>query len=230
MNFSFFLLLLTALLDPDKQKLIEMYEAQLDVLRSKVPGPLRFTNAQKARMALAAIALGRKALRKITTLVSPDTLFRWHREAVRSKWDHSQKRGPGRPQTKAEIENFIIQWAQKNKGWGYTRLRDTLKQNGFTVCRNTIKNILKKNGLNPAPERKKSMSWAEFTQTHWEALVGTDFFSWEVLTPFGLVTYYVLFFIHQKLEKSILPVLPRIPTCAGWSKSPRTSLCQNGAS
>ncbi len=201
MNFSLFLVLLCALLDPDRRKLIEIYESQLDALRSQLPGKLRFTQAQKARIARAAKALGRKALKGITTLATPDTLFRWYREAVRAKWDYSENRGPGRPKTKAQIENFIVQWAQENKGWGFTRLRDTLKENGFTVCRNTVKNILERNGLTPSPERKKGMSWAEFTKTHWEALVGTDFFTWEVLTPFGLVTYYVLFFIRQKTRE-----------------------------
>ena len=189
MNFSLLILFLTALLDPDKRKLIEMYESQMDALRSQIPGKLRFTPAQKARMARAAHALGRKALKGITTLVSPDTLFRWYREAVRAKWDYSQKRRPGRPKTKSEIENFIIQWAQENKSWGYTRLLDTLVLNGYSIARNTVKNILKRNGITPAPIRiKNGPSWAEFGKAHWDALVGADFFTWEVLTPFGLVT------------------------------------------
>jgi len=108
MNLSLFLLLLAALLDPDRQKLIEIYESQFDALRSQIPGKLRFTPAQKLRMARAAHALGRKAMKGITTLVTPDTLFRWYREAVRAKWDYSKKRGPGRPKTKAEIEKFIL--------------------------------------------------------------------------------------------------------------------------
>ena len=76
MNYPSFLLLLAALLDPDKRKLMELYEAQLDALRSQIPGKLRFTHAQKARMARAAKALGRKALRQVKTLVTPDTLLR----------------------------------------------------------------------------------------------------------------------------------------------------------
>jgi transposase InsO family protein len=201
MNFSMFLLLLSALLNPDNGKLIEMYESQLDALRSQLPGKPRFSQAQKARIAQAAKALGRKALKQITTLVTPDTLFRWYREAVRAKWDYSIKRGPGRPKTKAEIDKFIVQWAGQNKGWGYTKLRDALKTNGFIVCRNTVKNILKRNGLTPEPERIKGMSWAEFSQSHWDALVGTDFFTWDVLTPFGLITHYVLFFIRHKTRE-----------------------------
>jgi putative transposase len=201
MNHRFFLLLLAALLDPDRRKLIELYESQIDALRSQIPGRLHFTTSQKVRMAQAAKALGRKALRELSIIVTSDTLLRWHQELVRKKWDYSKKRKPGRPNTKVEIKRFILQFAQENKDWGYTRLRDALKENGFSVCRNTVKNILKKHGITPAPQRNQGMSWAEFTQTHWEALVGTDFFTWEVLTPFGLVTYYVLFFIRQKTRE-----------------------------
>jgi len=202
MNHRLFLLLIAALLDPDRRKLIELYESQIDALRTQIPERLRFTQPQKARMAQAAIALGRKALKELSTIVTPDTFFRWYRESVREKWDYSKKRGPGRPNTKTEIENLIVEFANKNKTWGYSRLRETLKQNGFVVARNTVKNILKKHGITPTPQRiKNSPSWAEFTQTHWEALVGTDFFTWEVLTPFGLITYYVLFFIRYKTRE-----------------------------
>ncbi len=201
MNFTLFYLLLSALLDPDKGKLLDFCNAQVEVLRSQIPGRLKFTPAQKARLGLAAKALGRKALREITTLVTPDTLLRWQLEAVREKWDYSKKRGPGRPSTRSEIENFIVQWAGQNKGWGYTRLQDALKDAHFTVSRNTVKNILKKNGLTPAPQRKRGLSWAEFTKAHWEALVGTDFFTWEIWQPWGLVTYYVLFFICHKTRE-----------------------------
>ena len=218
MNYPSFLLLLAALLDPDKRKLMELYEAQLDALRSQIPGKLRFTHAQKARMARAAKALGRKALRQVKTLVTPDTLLRWHRKLVRQKWDYSKKRGPGRPHTKSEIESFILQWAQDNHGWGYTRLRDALKENGFTVSRNTVKNILKKHGLTPAPERiKNGPSWAEFTKTHWEALVGCDFFTWEVLQPWGLATYYVFFLIRHKTREVHLAGMTMNPD-AEWMK------------
>jgi len=115
MNFQLFLLLLAALLDPDKRNLMDFYEAQQEALRSQIPGKLRFTQTQKARLGLAAKALGRKALDQITTLVTPDTLFRWHREAVNKKWDYSKNRKPGRPNINVEIEVFILQWAQDNK-------------------------------------------------------------------------------------------------------------------
>jgi transposase len=195
-NVSLLLAYLAALSNPDKRALVEFYEAQIAALRSQIPGRLHFTQTQKARLGLAAFALGRKTLKGLTTLVTPDTLFRWHREAVKHKWDYSRKHGPGRPSTLPEIERLIIQWTQQNPTWGYKRIRDALKNIGHKVSRSTIQNILRKHGIQPAPERRKGMSWSEFFRIHKNVLVGTDFFTWEVLTPFGLVTYYVHFFIR----------------------------------
>jgi hypothetical protein len=91
MNHQFLLTLLAALLDPDRRKLIELYESQIDALRSQIPDRLQFTQPQKTRMAQAAKALGRKALKELSTIVTPDTFFRWYREAVCKKWGSLQK-------------------------------------------------------------------------------------------------------------------------------------------
>jgi hypothetical protein len=48
----------------------------------------------------------------------------------------------------------------------------------------------------PAPERRKETTWKEFIQAHQEVLAATDFFTAEVWTGFGLITYYVLLFIQ----------------------------------
>ena len=57
------------------------------------------------------------------------------------------------------------------------------------------------NGIPPQPDRKNGLTWKEFLEIHWDQLAATDFFTWEVLTPFGLVTYFVLFFIRLKDRK-----------------------------
>ena len=126
----------------------------MDALRSQIPRKLRFTQPQKARMALAAKVLGRKALKEITTLVTPDTLFHWYREAVRAKWDYSNRRGLGRPEPKTQIETFILEWAGQNKGWGYTKLRDALRLNGFQVSRNTVKKNPQEKWPYPRPQKE----------------------------------------------------------------------------
>jgi transposase InsO family protein len=85
--------------------------------------------------------------------------------------------------------------ARENPTWGYTRLRGALKNLGYEVGRNTIKRILADYGIVPAPERGKSMSWSTFIKAHWGAIAATDLFTVEVLSPFGLIRYHVLFVI-----------------------------------
>ena len=62
-------------------------------------------------------------------------------------------------------------------------------------------NVLRRHGLSPAPKRKQTVSWKDFIRSHRDVLVGMDFFSAEVLTLKGLLTYYVLFFIHLETRR-----------------------------
>ncbi len=88
---------------------------------------------------------------------------------------------PGRSKTVAEIEQLIVTMACENPGWGYTRTRGALYNLGHEIGRNTIKRILFANGIEPAPERKRGMSWETFLQAHRGAIAATDFFGVEVL-------------------------------------------------
>ena len=86
--------------------------------------------------------------------------------------------------------------AQENKSWGYDRIAGALANLGHEVSDQTVGNILRRHGIPPAPERKKATTWTEFIRSHMDVLAATDFFTAEVWTQGGLVTYYVLFFIH----------------------------------
>ena len=86
--------------------------------------------------------------------------------------------------------------AQENRSWGYDRLVGALANLGLTVSAQTVGNILKRHGIPPAPERKTTTTWKAFIRTHMDVLVATDFFTAEVWTLGGLVTYDVLFFLH----------------------------------
>ena len=88
----------------------------------------------------------------------------------------------------------MVRIAQGNRSWGYDRIVGALANLGYTVSDQTVGNILKRHGIPPAPERKKTTTWKEFIRTHMDVLVATDFFTAEVWTLGGLVTYYVLFF------------------------------------
>ena len=83
--------------------------------------------------------------------------------------------------------------AEENPTWGYTRIQGALKNVGHRVGRSTIARILKAHGVSPVPARPTS--WQTFLRAHWGAVAGADFFSTEVWTWRGLVTYYTVFVI-----------------------------------
>jgi putative transposase len=156
---------------------------------------IRFTDAERCRLARRANALGRKALGELETLVTPDTLLRWYRSLIARKWGFSHRRGPGRLRTQQTIVELIIRMATENPSWGYTQIQGALGNLRHEVGRETIANVLKENGIDPALERGKRTRWSTFLKAHWECLAAADFFSVEVFTLGGLVTHHVLFFI-----------------------------------
>jgi hypothetical protein len=70
-----------------------------------------FTDAERRTLATLAKTLGRKALNGLDPIVSPATLLRWHRELVAKKWTFLERRRPGRPRTKLDIEQLIVRMA-----------------------------------------------------------------------------------------------------------------------
>ena len=124
---------------------------------------------------------------------TPDTILRWHRELIARKWTYARRR-PGRPGVLAEIRRLVLRMATENPSWGYTRIQGSLKNVGHRVARATIASILKVEGIPPSRERPSS--WRTFLRAHWSALVAADFFTTEVWTARGLVTYYTLFVLE----------------------------------
>jgi hypothetical protein len=172
---------------------IEFLQAENRLLKQRLSGKrIRFTDAERALLARKAKAVGRKALLELDTLVFPDTLMRWHRHLVAQKWDFRRRRA-GRPGIMREISQLIIRMAQENPGWGYTRIQGALANLKHKVARGTVCNVLKRNGIEPAPERSKRTTWSTFLKAHWKILAASDFFTVEVWTSRGLLTHYVLF-------------------------------------
>ena len=141
---------------------------------------------------MKAKALGRQLLDELETLVTPDTLLAWHRKPIAQKWSHARQ-GPGRPRIAQEITDLVLRMARENVSWGYDRIQGALANLGHIIAPNTVKNILKRHGIEPAPEREKRTSRVSFLKAHWNVMAATDFFTVEVWTPRGLVTFYVLF-------------------------------------
>jgi len=194
------ILIIAGWVNRSQQDVIEYLQAENRVLREQLgPRRLRFTDAQRCRLAASAKKVGRRRLLQIQTLVTPETLLRWYRRLVAKKYDGSAARQPGRPVTAAEIQALILRMARENPGWGYTRIRGALHNIGHGVGRNTIKRVLQANGIDPGPMRRTS--WKTFLKAHWGAIAATDFFSVEVLTRAGLIRYLVLFAIDLQTRR-----------------------------
>ena len=110
--------------------------------------------------------------------------------------------------------------ARESTSCGYDRIQGALANLGHIIAPNTVKNILKRHSIEPAPERKKHTSWATFLKVHWNVMAATDFFTVEVWTLRGLVTYYVLFFM--RLETRSLHI-------AGVTTAPNSAFMQQMA-
>jgi hypothetical protein len=101
--------------------------------------------------------------------------------------------------------------ARENPTWGYERIVGAMANLGYKVSDQTVGNILKRHDIPPAPKRMKATSWKDFIRTHMAVMVGTDFFTVEVLTLRGLKTYYVLFFLHLESRRIWLAGVTRPP-------------------
>jgi putative transposase len=167
------------------------------ILRNQIKGRIRLSDGERKTLAEIGQKLGKQVLAEVAKIVKPDTILGWHRQLVAQKCDGSQQRkAPGRPMIGQEIETLVVRMARENRSWGYDRIVGALAHLGYTVSDQTVGNILKRHGIVPAPERKTTTTWKEFIRTHMDVLVATDFFTAEVWTLGGLVTYYVLFFIR----------------------------------
>jgi len=185
-------------LNRQQQMVIDYLIEENRVLKEQVEGQrLRFTDEQRMRLAVKAKGLGRRLLGELETLVTPDTLLAWHRKLIAQKWTYAKK-GPGRQRVAQEITDLVLRMARENTSWGYDRIHGALANLGHFVAPNTVKNILKRYGIEPAPDRRKRTSWKAFLKAHWDVMAATDFFTVEVWTPRGLLTYYALFVIQLK--------------------------------
>jgi hypothetical protein len=186
--------LVASWLQRHQQHVIMYLMEENHVLKAHHGGRRRLTDPERHRLAALAHPLGRKRLQEIATLATPDTLLRWYKRLIAQKFDGSTCRKQlGRPPVAEEVERLAVQMAKENPTWGYRRIQGALANLGYRIDKLTVRNILRRHSIDPAPQRRKAgMSWAQFLTLHWEVLAATDFFTVEVATWHGLVTYYVL--------------------------------------
>ncbi len=153
-------------------------------------------------MAVKGKILGRKWLEQIGTLFTPDTILRWHQRLVAKKWDYSERRkSVGRPKTSKEIVELVLRFARDNPSWGFNRIQGALANLGHEISDETVGNILKEHGIEPAGDRKRKTTWKTFLKAHWDVLASIDFTTVEVWTKGGLVTFYLLFVMELKTRR-----------------------------
>jgi transposase InsO family protein len=172
---------------------------------------LRFSDEQRRRLAVKGKALGRRSLSEFGSIVTPDTILRWHRELIARKYDGSAARGPGRPPVGNAIRALVVRMASENESWGYTRIVGELSKLGHRVSRSTVRRILMERGIGPAPDRLAHMPWSKFLKAHWEALAAADFFTVEVWTKIGLVRYLVFFVIDLPTRRVEIAGIAPVP-------------------
>jgi putative transposase len=187
------LAVLTGWLDRQEHQAVAYLMEENRVLRYQLRGQrLQFTDDDRRRLAVRGHRLGRQVLRQIASVVTPDTILRWHRQLIVRKWTYANNRA-SRHGVLAEIRRLVVRMAEENPTWGYTRIQGAPANVGHRVGRSTIARILKMHGVPPVPARPTS--WQTFLRAHWGAVAEADFLTTEVWTWRGLVTYYNLFVI-----------------------------------
>ena len=141
---------------------------QLRLLQRKVEHAPRLSRFEKRILAVLATRFKasvhglRQRLEQSRLLVKPDTMLKWHRELVARKWTFRRKGKVGRPRIAAEVEALVVRLAQENAGWGVDRIYGELLKLGVALGATTVRDILARHGIPPAPERqRKGSSWRQ---------------------------------------------------------------------
>ena len=200
-----------------QQQVIAYLQEENRVLKAQHGGHrLRLTDTERRRLAALAYPLGRQRLKELATLATPDTLLRWYKRLIADKFDGSKKRKAlGRPRVSEAVEQLVMRMAHENPTWGYRRIQGALANLGHAIDKITVRNILRRHQMDPAPQRRQAgMSWTQFLKLHWDVLAATDFFTVEVATWHGLVTYYVLVVMELATRRVQVAGITPHPTAA----------------
>jgi transposase len=180
---------------------------QVRVLRRTVRRP-ELRDRDRAFFAAASRALSRDQWASF--MVTPQTLLRWHRELIRRKWTY-RRRAPGRPPLDPDTADLITRVARENPRWGCVRIQGELRKLGIRVGASTVRRVLRRAGLGPAP-RRAGPTWSEFLRAQGRGVLACDFFTVETVF---LKTLYVLFFIELSTRRVHVPARPADPTQPG---------------
>ena len=193
---SFFLLLASAT-DRELARHVQYLKEENRILRERLPKRITVTARERRRLLKFGKPVG-PAIKDLITIVSPRTFARWV-SAEKSAGLNAPKKSGRRP-TAVEIRQLIAKLASET-GWGYSRIQGELRRLGIRkISRTTILNILREQGIDPAPKRGPG-SWRDFMERHAKTLWACDFLSKPVWTLGGRVDMYLLVFIHIQTRR-----------------------------
>jgi transposase InsO family protein len=200
--------------DRSKDLEILILRHQVRVLRRKNPH-LRLRPLDRTLLAAASRVLPRD--RWASFMVTPTTLLRWHRELVRRKWTYPAARRPGRPSLDPEVREVILRLARENPRWGCVRIQGELRKLGIRVGATTIRMLLRRTGLGPAP-RRIGPTWSQFLRAQADGVIAADFFTVETV---WLRTLYVIAFIELGTRRIHLTASTTHPDSAWGTQQAR---------
>ncbi|MEO2012317.1 MAG: DDE-type integrase/transposase/recombinase [Pirellulaceae bacterium] len=203
------LALIASSTDRELAKYIQFLKEENKILRARVPGQIHTRPGERERLLKFGKAIGR-AVEELITIVTPGTFYRWLREEDGKSKAKNPKGGQRKPK---EIRELVIQIA-RTTGFGYTRIIGEFRKMGIKqISRQTVRNILKEEGIEPGPDRT-SDSWANFLQRHRDTLWACDFFSVKTVTTRGLREMYVLVFLCLEMREVVVSSATEHPNSA----------------
>ncbi|APZ93370.1 integrase core domain-containing protein [Fuerstiella marisgermanici] len=192
------LALIASASDRELARYIEYLKEENKILRARIPGQVHTKPEERKRLLKLGKALG-KAIEELITIVKPATFYRW----IRDQSEEPKKKRKGGQRKSRELRELVIEIA-KQTGFGYTRIIGELRKMGIKrISRQTIRNILKEEGIEPSPDRT-SDSWTNFLERHAGTLWACDFFSVKTVTARGIREVYLLAFICLETREAIV--------------------------
>ena len=193
--------------DHDKDLEILVLRYQLGIADRKLNRTLKPDKSEKLALAVLVTKLKQRThrttneLRSSGRIFTPRTMMRWHNELVKRKWTYKKKNKGGRPRINKHLEKLIVRLAQENNRWGYGKIAGELIKLGLVFSESTIRNVLLRNGILPAPVRYGSIGWRHLMDHYKDQILACDFLTVETLF---LKTVYIFFFIELKTRRVYL--------------------------